>query len=92
MEEKRTPQISELTDEELGNVVGGACVVNRKPSAPPAFQPGDHVLEKGCVCCSMGKAFPCRSTYMVVGEKSYYYQAQDTYSVDVFCPVCHAAM
>lgn len=77
------PPVGELSDDDLDNVSGGGC---GGPREAPHFQPGDHVLEEGCVCCSMSRAFPCRSSYMVVGRS--YYSEVNGYFYEVSCPVC----
>ncbi len=77
----------ELTEDELSDISGGGC---GKPSDPPKFRTGDHVLKEGLYVCNLKYPFCCGSEYWIVD--SVRYSEAHGYQYTVHCPICNGSV
>ena len=83
----RLHKTGKISDDELDNVSGGGC---GKPSDPPKFKTGDHVLKEGLYVCNLKHPFWCRSDFWIVD--SVRYSEVHGYQYTVHCPICNASI
>ncbi len=82
----RLNKTGELADDELDSVSGGCG----KPSDPPKFKTGDHVLKEGLYACNLKYPLCCRSDYWIVD--SVRYSEVHGYQYTVHCPICNGSV